>query len=93
MSLSDAMKPRQGLIQRVLFRVGITLLIIAAGLGFSDLIGIFEMPEFILFGESALKTYARIAVIGCAAAAIGSWESISPQHTPSSKPMRPKSKE
>jgi hypothetical protein len=67
----------QSLVQKFLFRMGVIFLLIAATLSIGDLMGLVNIPEFLLFGESALKMYARIAVLGCVAAAIGSWESPS----------------
>lgn len=93
MEQNDNKASRQELIQLILFRAGIALLIIAPCLGLGELLGLFKMPEVFLMGESPLKTYARIAVLGCVAAAIGSWNPVHHEYKNLTQPMRQKPKE
>jgi hypothetical protein len=65
-------------IQNVLLVAGIALLVISVVLGIADLIGWFELPQFIQDFDSSIKMYARGAVLGCVLAAAGCWNTSTP---------------
>jgi len=61
-------------LQNILFYSGILLIALSALALILNLSGLITFPETILGSENTLHSLARVAVIGCALAAIGSWE-------------------
>ena len=73
--MTDAIK--QASINRfknILVIIGVGLLIIAAVLLLTMQTGIIDMPEYLLPGESPIHSIARVAIIGCLLAAVGTRE-------------------
>lgn len=56
------------------FYAGVLLIALSALILITTLSGLLDLPETILGGEHTLHSIARLAVVGCALAAIGSWE-------------------
>ena len=61
-------------LKRSLFRTGVLLIAVAAVTFIFDVSGLLSLPVTMLGDETTLHTLARVAVIGCVLAAIGSWE-------------------
>lgn len=57
-----------------LFYAGLALIGFAAVVFISDLSGLLALPASVVGDETTLHSLARVAVIGCVLAAIGSWE-------------------
>jgi len=64
-------------LQTLLFRSGIVLIALSALALILNLSELLTFPETILGSENTLHSLARVAVLGCALAAIGSWEQTS----------------
>jgi hypothetical protein len=58
----------------VLLIVGVVFLVSAALLMISMVIGFTEMPANLIAGESTVHSVARVAIVGCLLAAIGSMD-------------------
>ena len=64
-------------LQTFLFYSGMALIALSALALILNLSGLLTFPETILGSENTLHSLARVAVLGCALAAIGSWEQTS----------------
>ena len=60
-----------------LYYSGLSLLGLASIALLASLSGFISLPETLIGGETTLHSIARVAVIGCVLAAIGSWEQSS----------------
>jgi len=60
--------------KRTLFVVGVALLIGTAIVVIALAGGLFELPQNLFAGESTVHSVARVAIIGCLLAALGSME-------------------
>jgi hypothetical protein len=58
--------------KRVLLGLGVILLIGAVVLAMLMASGLMQLPEKLIAGESTVHTVARLAVVGCLLAAVGS---------------------
>ena len=70
-SMSRALIQR---IKRTLFFLGIALLICTAIITISVIGGFIQLPENLIVGESAVHSIARLAIVGCLLAALGTME-------------------
>jgi hypothetical protein len=61
-------------LKRRLFGSGVLLIAVALVTIICELTGLLSLPVTMLGDETTLHTLARVAVIGCVLAAIGSWE-------------------
>ena len=61
-------------IKRVMFGVGIVLLIAAFALVIAFTTNLIALPEPLITGESTVHSIARLAIIGCLLAAVGAHE-------------------
>ena len=60
--------------KRTLFILGIVLLISTALASVAMVGGLFQLPEQLFAGESTVHSVARIAIVGCLLAAVGSMD-------------------
>ena len=60
--------------KRILFGLGICLLVSSVVLVMLMVSGLMHLPEKLLAGESTVHTVARLAVVGCLLAAVGTHE-------------------
>ena len=61
-------------LKRVSLGLGITLLILTVLLVFFAVSGLVHLPEKLFAGESTVHSVARVAIVGCLLAAIGTME-------------------
>ena len=70
--------PMQELVMKrtksVLLIVGVVFLVSAALLFISMLLGFTDLPSNVIAGESTVHSVARVAIVGCLLAAIGSMD-------------------
>lgn len=60
--------------KRTLLIIGIALLVGTAILVLTLVTGLFQLPEKLIAGESTVHSVARVAIVGCLLAALGSME-------------------
>jgi hypothetical protein len=60
--------------KRTLLILGVALLVGTAIFSIALLTGFFQLPEELIAGESTVHSIARVAIVGCLLAALGSFE-------------------
>jgi len=70
-NIKQILNPRT---KRLFFVLGIALLVVTALIAVAALAGLARLPEQLFAGESTVHTVARVAIIGCLLAAVGSIE-------------------